>query len=49
MTHNHLLPYETIRAAAKGDADAVDTVLRHYENYITRLSMRPLFDENGNT
>ncbi len=48
IPHNHLLPYETIRAATEGDADAVDTVLRHYEGYITRLSMRPLFDENGN-
>lgn len=52
-THNkprsRLLPYDTIRAASKGDPDAVSAVLRHYEGYIARLSMRRLFDENGNT
>ena len=46
--HSRLLPYATIRAAAGGDSDAVDAVLRHYEGYITRLSMRQLYDECGN-
>ena len=44
-----LLPYNTIRAASGGDPDAMSAVLRHYEGYIARLSMRRLFDENGNT
>lgn len=43
-----LLPYETIRAASKGDTEAVCAVLRHYEGYIARLSMRQLYDEYGN-
>lgn len=47
--HSRLLPYDTIRAASEGDPDAVNAVLRHYEGYIARLSMRRLFDENGNT
>lgn len=46
---SRLLPYDTIRAASKGDPDAVSAVLRHYESYIARLSMRRLFDESGNT
>lgn len=48
-THEWLLPYETIRAASKGDTEAVCAVLRHYEGYITRLSQRELHDEYGNT
>ena len=47
--HSRLLPYNTIRAASGGDPDAMNAVLRHYEGYIARLSMRRLFDENGNT
>lgn len=47
--HSRLLPYDTIRAASEGDPDAVNAVLRHYEGYITRLSMRQLHDEYGNT
>jgi len=40
--NNHLLPYNTIQAATKGNPDAVNAVLRHYEGYITSLSMRRL-------
>lgn len=47
--HSRLLPYATIRAASEGDPDAVNAVLRHYEGYITRLAMRQLHDEYGNT
>lgn len=45
---DHLLPYETIQAASKGDTVAVYSVLRHYEGYIARLSTRQLYDEYGN-
>ena len=47
--HSRLLPYATIREASEGDPDAVNAVLRHYEGYITRLAMRQLHDEYGNT
>ena len=47
--HSRLLPYATIWAASEGDPDAVNAVLRHYEGYITRLTMRQLHDEYGNT
>lgn len=39
-----LLPYAVIQAATKGDAEAISTVLQHYEGYIARLSMRPIRD-----
>lgn len=44
-----LLPYPVITAAAKGDPDAMKTVVQHYESYISSLSMRKLRDESGNT
>lgn len=42
-----LLPYTTIEAAASGDVDAINAVLKHYERYIAALSTRTLYDENG--
>lgn len=42
-----LVSYATIQAASTGDAAAIDSVLRHYEGYITRLSSRPVYDQNG--
>lgn len=46
--NGHLLPYKTIRAATRGDPDAVSAVLRHYDSYITRMSLRKLHDDHGN-
>ena len=43
-----LLPYTTIEAAASGDVDAINAVLKHYERYIAALATRTLYDENGN-
>lgn len=43
-----LLPYTTIAAAASGDVDAINAVLKHYERYIAALATRTLYDENGN-
>lgn len=37
-----------IEAAAGGDVEAINTVLKHYAGYIARLSMRELYDEYGN-
>jgi hypothetical protein len=42
-----LLPLHVIEAAASGDTNAINTVLKHYEGYIIALSTRRLFDENG--
>ena len=42
-----LLPFHIIEAAANGDVDAINQVLKHYEGYIIVLSTRRLFDESG--
>lgn len=44
---NGLLPFHTIKAATKGDVEAINAVLRHYEGYIASLSVRKLYDEYG--
>ncbi len=41
------LPYGTLKAAAQGDTDAIAAVLRHYEGYIAKLSLRRFYDEYG--
>ena len=45
---NGLLPYPIIVSASQGDILAMNVVLRHYEPYIARLSMRTVIDEYGN-
>ena len=42
------LPYPGIIAATKGDPEAMQIVVQHYEGYIASLSMRKLRDERGN-
>ena len=44
-----LLPYTVIIAATKGDPQAMQVVVQHYESYISYLSMRKLRDERGNS
>ena len=44
----NLLPFETIKEATKGDVDAVEKVLKHYDGYINNLSRRKMYDEYGN-
>ena len=47
--NTRLLPFSVIEAAASGDVAAINKVLKHYENYIIALSVKRLFDEDGNT
>lgn len=42
-----LLPYPVIVSAVSGDVDAMNTVLKHYEGYITTLSTHIIYDEAG--
>ena len=42
-----LLPFRVIEAAASGDVDAINKVLKHYDGYIKALSTKRLFDESG--
>ena len=44
--HN-LLPFPIIAAAINGNVDAINAVVKHYAGYITALSTRQLYDENG--
>ena len=43
-----LLPYPVIIAATKGDPEAMNIVVQHYESCRATLSMRKLRDERGN-
>ena len=45
---SRLLPFPVIEAAASGDIEAINKVLKHYEGYIRTLSMRRVFDKEGN-
>jgi len=45
---NNLLSFDVIQAAANGSAEALNKVIRHYDGYIARLSMRQIYGENGN-
>lgn len=42
-----LLPFPIIAAAINGNVDAINVVVKHYAGYITALSTRQLYDENG--
>ena len=44
-----LLPYPVIIAATKGDSEAMEIVVHHYDSYIASMSMRKLRDERGNS
>lgn len=44
-----LLPYPVIIAATKGDPEAMNIVVKHYDSYRASLSMRKLCDERSNT
>lgn len=46
--HKELLPFPVIVAASNGDVDAINAVLKHYEGYIASLSLRRVYDEDGN-
>ena len=41
-------PFDVIRAAVQGDVTEIDAILRHYERYMTALSLRPCRDISNN-
>lgn len=41
-------PYTIIAAATAGNEMAIGKVLNHYDAYISKASLRPLYDEYGN-
>lgn len=48
MNEHPIIPYNTIQAATAGDSEAMETVLRHYDRYISACSRRSFYDEYGN-
>ena len=47
-THQKHIPIAVIVAATKGDDAAIQEVLKFYDSYISKLSLRQLYDEYGN-
>jgi hypothetical protein len=45
--HKEPLALSVITAAIGGDDDALRAVVKHFEGYITALSMKRLYDEDG--
>ncbi|GAA6285975.1 helix-turn-helix domain-containing protein [Blautia caecimuris] len=41
-------PYRLIAAAADGDEQALDKLLLFYDAYISKASLKPLYDSYGN-
>lgn len=42
-----ILPFLLISQVVNGEVDAINAVLRHYEDYISFLSTKQFYDENG--
>lgn len=42
-----LPPFEMIKAAVGGDIVAINSIIDHYQGYITSLSVRKMYDEYG--
>lgn len=48
MKKQNKVPFSVISASAKGSEKDIQRVLKHYEGYISKLCLRPLYDEFGN-
>ncbi|WP_040984008.1 helix-turn-helix domain-containing protein [Oceanobacillus jeddahense] len=44
---NELLPFSVIVSASKGNVEAINVVLKHYEPYMNKLSLRLVYNEFG--
>ena len=42
-----MIPFWVIERALEGDIQAINKVLKHYEGYIAKLSVRKMYDEYG--
>ena len=40
--------FHLITKAVDGDLGSIDRVLQHYDKYISKASLRPLYDDYGN-
>ena len=48
MKNKKLVPYTVILNATKGDPEAIEAILEHYDGFIDHHSKRTLYDEYGN-
>ena len=40
--------FSTISSAADGDETAIQKILKHYDSYISKACLIPLYDDDGN-
>ena len=43
----NVLPFAVVQKATEGDIVSINKVLKHYEGYIAKLSIRKMYDEYG--
>lgn len=48
MNKQNVLPFPIIVLAVQGDVMAMNQILKHFEQYMIKLSQKTLFDEFGN-
>lgn len=48
MKKNKRLPFEIILAASNGNEKAINKALNFYDGYISKLSLRQMYDDCGN-
>ncbi|AJG98289.1 transcriptional regulator [Clostridium beijerinckii] len=48
MEKNKHLPFKLIVYAANGDEETIKKILNFYDGYISKLSLRQMYDEYGN-
>ncbi|WP_394903297.1 helix-turn-helix domain-containing protein [Clostridium butyricum] len=48
MKKNRHPSFDTIAAAVDGDKEAIKKVLNFYDGYISKLSLRKMYDDYGN-
>ena len=48
VNNKKLIPFWVIERALEGDIQAINKILKHYEGYIAKLSVRKMYDEYGN-
>lgn len=47
VNNKKLIPFWVIERALEGDIQAINKILKHYEGYIAKLSVRKMYDEYG--
>ena len=47
-SYKWLIPYPVIVLAVSGNIEAIEMVLKHFERYIIKMSVRQFYDIQGN-